>query len=314
MSNPRIQRWRIGAVTITRVVEAEGLRAPEYMFRDLTAEIVREHDWLRPDFATAEGQLIGSIHAFVIETGKRRIIVDTCVGNDKARRMPRWHMLQTAFLDDLASAGYPAERIDTVLCTHLHVDHVGWNTRLAGGRWVPTFPNARYLFGRTEFEHWARGPDPALTGDVPAAVAQDVMEADTVFDDSIRPIVDAELHDLVACDHRITDEVALEPTPGHSPGHVSVVIASRGETAVITGDLMHHPIQCALPDVASNFDWNVEQARRTRLEFLRRHADKPVLVLGTHFATPTAGFIVTDGAGLRFRAARAPSSTSPADT
>ena len=145
--------------------------------------MVRQQDWLKPHFATEAGQLISSIHAFVIDDVHRRILVDTCVGNDKARRMPRWNMLQTAFLDDLAKAGYPAEAIDTVLCTHLHVDHVGWNTRLVDGRWISTFPNARYLFGRIEFEHWSRGPDPAKTGDAPSAVADNVMECDAIYRD-----------------------------------------------------------------------------------------------------------------------------------
>jgi glyoxylase-like metal-dependent hydrolase (beta-lactamase superfamily II) len=293
-------QWRIGDIKVTRIVEAEGLRAPEYMFRELTPDTVRQHDWLRPDFATGEGQLISSIHAFAIEAGTRRIVVDTCVGNDKARRMPRWNMLQTAFLADLARAGFPAESVDTVLCTHLHVDHVGWNTRAVDGRWVPTFPNARYLFGRTEWEHWSRGPDPSLTGDAPAEVARDVMEAAAVYDDSVRPIVEAGLHELVEADHRLTNGIRLIPTPGHSPGHVSVRLSSNGDEAVITGDLMHHPIQCAMPHLSSNFDWSIEQARRTRAQFLRRYADRPVLVLGTHFAIPTAGWIAAEGQCWRF--------------
>lgn len=296
----RIHQWRVGDIKITRIIEAEGLRAPEYMFRGLTPDIVREHEWLKPNFATEAGQLISSIHAFVIDSGDRRIIVDTCVGNDKARRMPRWNLLQTAFLDDLTAAGYPPERIDTVLCTHLHVDHVGWNTKLVDGRWVPAFPNARYLFGRVEFEHWSRPPDPAKTGDAPAEVADNVMECDAIYHDSIRPIVEAGLHELVETDHSLTDEIRLVSTPGHSPGHVSVVLSSRGESGIITGDLMHHPIQCAIPELASNFDYDVEQARRTRADFIGSHANKKVLILGTHFATPTAGYFVTDGDRWRF--------------
>ena len=301
---PNTHQWRIGDVKITRIVEAEGLRAPEYMFRGLTPDMVRQQDWLKPNFATEAGQLISSIHAFVIETRDRTIIVDTCVGNDKARRMPNWNMLQTAFLDDLAAAGYPAEAIDTVLCTHLHVDHVGWNTRLVDGRWIPTFPNARYLFGRIEFEHWSRGPDPAKTGDAPSTVAENVMECDAIYRDSILPIVEANMHELVECDHQLTADIQLMPTPGHSPGHVSVVVSSQGETAIITGDLMHHPIQCAMPELASNFDYDIEEARKTRMEFLTRQSDKPVLVLGTHFATPSAGFIVKTGDAYRFSAVK----------
>jgi glyoxylase-like metal-dependent hydrolase (beta-lactamase superfamily II) len=300
MTVSRIHRWRVGALTVTRIIEAEGLRAPEYMFRGLTKQMVREQEWLKPNFATEAGDLISSIHAFVIDTGDRRIIVDTCVGNDKERRMPRWHLLQTAFLDDLAKAGYPPERIDTVLCTHLHVDHVGWNTRLVDGQWKATFPNARYLFGRIEFEHWSKPPHPTKAGEAPQEVAENVMECDAIYRDSILPIVEAGLHELVETDHQLTDQIALMPTPGHSPGHVSVVLSSLGETAIITGDLMHHPIQCAMPELASNFDFDVELARKTRADFLDRHSDKPVLILGTHFATPAAGLIFRSGDRYRF--------------
>jgi glyoxylase-like metal-dependent hydrolase (beta-lactamase superfamily II) len=152
-------------------------------------------------------------------------------------------------------------------------------------RWYPTFPNARYLFGRKEWEHWSKEP---------AGPNRDVQN------DSVRPIFDAGLADLVEMDHVVTPEVRLEPTPGHTPGHVSVRIVSRGEEAVITGDLMHHPVQCAEPEWASRFDVDPEVARRTRRQFLERQADRPVLVLGTHFATPTGGRIVRDGAAYRF--------------
>lgn len=292
--------WRIGDVKVTRVVEIEGPRAPDYLFIGLNTEGVREQDWLRPQFATADGQLLGSIHTFVIESAGRRIIVDTCVGNDKERKLPRWNRLQGDFLEKLASAGHPADKIDFVLCTHLHVDHVGWNTRLKDGRWIPTFPKARYLFGRAEWQHWAQ-EHADVTGDVTPEVAQNVLEARAAYDDSVRPVVDAGLHELVETDHRLTDAVRLEPTPGHTPGHVSVRISSGGHEAVITGDLMHHPIQLSLPELASNFDWSIAQARRTRLDFIRRNADQPVLVLGTHFAEPTGGWIVSAGERWRLK-------------
>jgi glyoxylase-like metal-dependent hydrolase (beta-lactamase superfamily II) len=157
---------------------------------------------------------------------------------------------------------------------------------------VPTFPNARYLFGRVEWDHWsaeARGPDD-----------------DDILGDSVRPIVDAGLADLVEMDHRLTDEVWLEPTPGHTPGHVSVRIESQGAHAVITGDLMHHPIQCSEPDIRNNFDSDPEAARLTRRAFLGRHADRPVLVLGTHFASPTGGWIRRSGEHWRFEVSGPP--------
>jgi glyoxylase-like metal-dependent hydrolase (beta-lactamase superfamily II) len=232
-----------------------------------------------------------SIHALVVETPDRRIIVDTCLGNDKEnRRIPTWNNLQGPFLADLAAAGFPRESIDTVLCTHLHVDHVGWNTMLVDGpngtrTWRPTFPRARYLMGRVEFAHWQGQHD------------RDDMAA--VFADSVAPIHAAGLADLVETDHRICDEVSLVPTLGHTPGHASVHIQSEGEEALITGDFMHHPCQIARPHWSSLADSNPDEARRTRERMLGDLADRPVLIIGTHFAGVTAGHIVRDGATYR---------------
>jgi len=282
-----VTRWRVGAALITRVVEIEGSSPGTFFFDEATPDRLLQHAWLKPHFLTDEGRTIGAIHAFVVESEGKTIVVDTCVGNDKQRPLKNWNMRQGRFLADFAEAGFLRDRIDNVLCTHLHVDHVGWNTMWVEDRWLPTFANARYLFGRQEWEHWSAAP---------AGPNRDVQ------DDSVRPIFDAGLADLVEMDHRVTPEVRLEPTPGHTPGHVSVRIVSRGEEAVITGDLMHHPVQCAEPGWASKFDADAGAARRTRRQFLERHADRPVRVLGTHFATPTAGRIVRDGAVFRFDA------------
>jgi glyoxylase-like metal-dependent hydrolase (beta-lactamase superfamily II) len=228
--------------------------------------------------------MVMSVHALLVESEGRRILVDTCVGNDKERSIPGWDRRQGPFLDDLEEAGFAPDSIDTVLCTHLHIDHVGWNTRLEDGRWVPTFPRARYLFARDEYEWWVANDDEAYG---------------PVIQDSVRPVFDAGLVDLVDPAHVVTEEVRLEPTPGHTPGHVSVHIASRGEEAVITGDLMHHPVQCAHPEWGSSADVDPEAALRTRRAFLERYADRPVLVVGTHFAAPTAGHLVRDGGSWR---------------
>ena len=285
MTTYPVQRWKIGAASVTRVVEIEGSSPASFFFRNATPDQLLQHAWLKPHFLTDEGRTLGSIHCFIIQSAGRTIVVDTCVGNDKQREVKAWNMRQGKFLSDLAEAGFPRESVDTVLCTHLHVDHVGWNTILKDGKWIPTFPNARYLFGKKEWEHWSReaeGPNAAIQND------------------SVRPILDAGLADLVAMDHRVTPEVVLEPTPGHTPGHVSVHISSQGVEAVITGDLMHHPVQCAEHGWASNFDIDPDAARSTRRAFLERYADKPVLVLGTHFATPTGGKIVRDKEAYRF--------------
>ena len=279
-----VLRWQIGDVRISRVVEIEGSSPGTFFFKDATPEKLLQHAWLKPHFMTDDGRLIASIHAFVIESGGRVIVVDTCVGNDKPRDIKNWNMRKGKFLEDMMEAGFPRERVTNVLCTHLHVDHVGWNTLLKDGKWIPTFPNARYLIGRKEWDYWKN----ETGGDK------------IVRDDSVRPILDAGLADLVKRTHKITSEVYLEPTPGHTPGHVSVHIRSKGAEAVITGDLMHHPVQCAEPSWASNFDVDPGKARVTRRAFLEKYKDGKVLVLGTHFAVPTAGRLSADGQAYRF--------------
>jgi glyoxylase-like metal-dependent hydrolase (beta-lactamase superfamily II) len=241
---------------------------------------------MRPHFMTEDGRLIMSIHALVVETPTRRLIVDTCLGNDKqGRHIPGWNNLQTDFLARLEAAGHPRESIDTVLCTHLHVDHVGWNTMLVDGRWVPTFPNARYLMGRTEFDYWT-------------AQHRDV-EASPLYADSIEPVFAAGQVDLVDTDARLCDEIRLVPSIGHTPGHVSVRIESEGETALITGDFVHHPCQLARPDWAASADYDQAQSTQTRRRLFAELADTPTLVIGTHFAGATAGRIVPDGDAWR---------------
>ncbi len=272
----------LGRLRISTIVERAGPTRPTWLLPDAAPEAVERHrGWLAPRFLDEQGRFLQSIHTFVVQAPGLTALVDTCVGNDKDRGgRPPFHMLRTGFLDDLRAAGFPPESIDLVLCTHLHVDHVGWNTRLEAGRWVPTFPRARHLFARREWEHWSAERDEA---------------ARRVMADSVAPIVDAGLADLVEMDHRISDEIWLEPTPGHTPGHVSVRLRSGGAEAVITGDLMHHPVQIAEPQWGSHFDSDVEQARKTRRAFCERYADGPVAVLGTHFHHPTAGRIVRHG-------------------
>jgi glyoxylase-like metal-dependent hydrolase (beta-lactamase superfamily II) len=289
-----MKRWQVGQVRVTQVIELGPMpTSPRFFFKDPPPDLVARHAWLKPHFANDDGKLLASIHCFIVESAGRRIVIDTCVGNDKKRSSPAWNALNGPFLQHLTEAGFAPGSIDTVLCTHLHVDHVGWNTRWVGARWVPTFANARYLFARKEWEHWAaeaRAREAGHGGGAP----------DDVLGDSVRPILDAGLAELVDTDHRLTDEVWLEPTPGHTPGHVSVRIESAGQRAVITGDLMHHPIQCAEPDRLGNFDHDPEQARATRRYFLACCARDRTLVFGTHFAPPTAGRVVAADGAWRF--------------
>ena len=274
--------WQIGDVRITQIVELTTASLGPYLLPQATPEALGAIDSLTP-FIDAKSQIVLSIHALVLETPDQCLIVDTCIGNDKPRSYPRWNYMQGRFLEDLSAAGFALDQIDTVLCTHMHVDHVGWNTRLVDGKWQPTFGNARYLFAETEWRHWQKEP----------------QEYGPVIEDSVQPIFDAGLATLVDEQHRVSREIQLEPTPGHTPGHVSVHITSRGEEAVITGDMIHHPCQIAHPGWSSTADVDQFKSAATRARFLERYADRPVLIIGTHFAAPTAGRIVRDGATFR---------------
>ena len=275
--------WQLGDVKITRIVEMEVAGGTRFILPDATPEACQSFDWMQPHFMDETGNLIMSIHALVVDTGERKIVVDTCIGNDKVRAIPTWSNLQTGFLTDLEAKGYPATEIDTVLCTHLHVDHVGWNTRLVDGKWVPTFPNAEYLIGEKEWDYWRAEEQQGTFGDI--------------FEDSIRPIIDSGLARFVDTRYQLCDEVALEPTPGHTPGHVSVHVSSGGEEALITGDCIHHPVQMSRVDWCSSFDYDQSEGKTTRSDLLAKYADSDVLVIGTHFATPTAGRVRTRNEG-----------------
>ncbi len=284
--------WNVGKVKITKIVELETTGSTRFILPLATNEEIRKLPWLIPHFANEEGRLKMSIHSLVVETPSRRIVVDTGLGNDKeGRKVPTWNNRKDAFLETMTSAGFPPDSIDTVLCTHLHVDHVGWNTKLAGGKWVPTFGNARYVFGKTEYEHWRDYCD----------------ESDkvAVFNDSVKPIVEAGKAELVASDARLADEITLMPTPGHSPGHMSIHIKSDGEEGLLTGDVAHHPCQMAHLDWSSTADSDPVQSTVTRRELFSRFADTPTLVIGGHF---NAGHIRRDGDAFKFMVWHMPNS------
>lgn len=289
-----MRSWTIGKVRISQIVEQlipEGL--PGFL-PDATPEALLAIPWLYPEFITAKGEPSFSLHAFIIETPTRRIMVDTCIGNGKDLKIsPLWDQMQTDFLDRMIGAGFAPDTIDTVVCTHLHLDHVGWNTIREAGRWVPTFPNARYLFGRVEYDFMqATHNDPA------ADEAWRECNA-SVERESVLPIIEAGLADFVEVDHRISDDVSLMPTTGHTPGHVSVVIRSEGESAVITGDCVHHPCQLAHPDWGTTVDADPEQSRQTRWDMFTDAVETSCTILGTHWTGAGGGTVVRDAEGFR---------------
>ncbi|HRE88679.1 MAG TPA: MBL fold metallo-hydrolase [Myxococcota bacterium] len=283
-----VGHWWFGEVEVLAILETDQAFSADFMrtlLPDASRERVREVDWLSPRWADASGDLRFWTQTFVVRSAGRTLLVDTCLGNDKERRNPAFHRLATPFIERLLAASVRVEDVDLVVCTHLHFDHVGWNTRRdEAGRWVPTFPNARYLFSRREWEHWGPRPGHAY-----------------VVADSIQPLFDAGLVDLVDLENLLdegrledegwplTAEVSLVPTPGHSPGHCSVRIESGGALALITGDLIHHPCQVAHPEWGSPSDTDAALALATRQRILSWADETGATIIGTHFAAPAAG-------------------------
>jgi glyoxylase-like metal-dependent hydrolase (beta-lactamase superfamily II) len=280
----------IGDVTVSKVIELDRSATPVgFMLPESTPErIAAQRDWLGPDLLDpATGNHKATIHSFIVRTPWHTVVIDTCVGNDKPRHgVEPWHMRKGTYLADLAAAGIRPGDVDLVVCTHLHVDHVGWNTRLEGGRWVPTFPKAKYIFARDEYEFWKKESE---TG----------REEFGLIDDSVMPIVNGGMAILVPSDYVIDDRMRFEPSPGHTPGHVSVRLRTKAGEAVFTGDMMHRPIQIAEADWNSRFCGDGPLARKTRRAFVDKHADADVIILAAHFPVP--GRIVAPGGRPRFK-------------
>jgi glyoxylase-like metal-dependent hydrolase (beta-lactamase superfamily II) len=283
--------WTFGATSLQRVIESEGpLLSPFEIFGDCTQHHLDiNRDWLVPRFQHPQsGLLTIAIQSFLIRGGGLNILVDTCGGNDKERARPQFHRQSGPWLQTLRQAGVKPEEIDIVLCTHLHVDHVGWNTRLENGRWVPTFPKARYLISRREWDHW-RAAGPAAT-----------QRSGDYITDSVLPVFAAGQADLVGDDHMVASEISVEPAPGHTPGQMMVRLGPGRGQAILSADLMHHPLQVRYPEWSTRFCTDPDQARGTRLNFLREQANTGRLVFPAHFPSPTAGTIERDGDTYRF--------------
>jgi glyoxylase-like metal-dependent hydrolase (beta-lactamase superfamily II) len=285
------QHWSFGATTLQRVVEIEtSLMPPFEIYGDCTqAHLDANRGWLQPRFQNpVDGNLMLTIQSYLVRQSGLTILVDSCGGNDKERVRPHFHRQNRPWLDTLRKAGVTPEQVDIVLCTHLHVDHVGWNTRLENGKWVPTFPNARYLIARREWDFWRNAGPAALarTGDF--------------ISDSVLPIVESGQADLIGDEHSIKGDISLEPAHGHTPGQTIMRLGSGGGQAMLIADLMHHPLQIRYPDWSTRFDIDPVMARTTRLKFLKDHADSGRLIFPCHFPSPCGGLIGRDGADYRF--------------
>lgn len=300
----RMQRM-VGSSRLTSIREQD-LTGMDYLLPGATRDAIESIGWLRPHFVDADGVLLGLVQAFVLEHDGRLIVIDTCVGNGKDLPVvPDWTGLESDFLERFREAGFDPAAVDIVLCTHLHLDHVGWNTSHDGERWLPTFPNARYLFNRVEYDYWnaeSSGTYVPLDGEPERLVAVRELLAQTqvrVQRDSVQPIVEAGLAQFVDAPCELFPGLRLVPTPGHTPGHVSVEITSDRSRALVTGDSFHHPCQIARPDWAAIPDSDQSESIATRQRMLEDLAGTDVLVIGTHFAEPVCGHVVADGDSYR---------------
>ncbi len=274
---------KVGDVQVTRVEESYGPTFPiDLMLAGFDANAAEAHGGpaaFAPHYDAASGMAYSSVHTWLVRTPRSTILIDTCCGNDKERpNMPMGHQLDLPFLDGLAAEGVRPEDVDLVVCTHLHIDHVGWNTMLVDGEWVPTFPNATYIFNRTDFEFW----DP----ENPANDAH-VFNAG-VFHDSVRPVFDRERVQLWDDALDLDEVFTLETAPGHTPGHAICWLESKGERALFSGDVMHSAIQVFEPTLNSGFDVNPDEAKTSRRRVLDRCLDKDALLLPAHFSAPHA--------------------------
>lgn len=291
-----MQPQNIGEFTVQSVVELVAPYIPvTEMFPSATPDALAEHmDWMAPTHIdAATGNLVMAFQSFVLQTPNHTILIDTCVGEDKERANPGFHMKKWPWMANLHALGLTPADIDIVMCSHLHPDHVGWNTQLLDGRWVPTFPNAKYVFARDEYQYWEEQS------------AQNAERVGLTFIDSVLPVMEAGQAILVDNDHAVEDGVWLEPTPGHSPGHVIINVESQGQRGALIGDLMHHPIQVPHPDWSTCFCWDFEMSAASRMKFVDQHTDADTLVLPVHFAGGTAGKIIDVGGTPKFDFAEA---------
>lgn len=272
---------QLGEIAVQRIVEHEvPVYLPTDMFDEATPEAVEPYrEWLEPEALCPQtGRLIMPVQSYLVRTRHHCILIDTCVGCDKSYAEPAgWHRRRNAdWLHNLEAAGVRPEDIDYVFCTHLHSDHCGWNTRLVDGRWVPTFPNAKYVFARDEY---------------------DATEAENYqfFAENVQPIVESKQAVLVDLDYALDDEIWLEPAVGHTAGHVAINLKSGRHHASMCGDLIHSPLQLAEPDWSCNSDYDLAASVDTRKQYLNTHCESDTLVLTAHFPSPSVGHIIPRG-------------------
>jgi len=285
----------LGRMTVQKVLEMESGPPMPLILPGITAkDLERLAVWYRDETlgpTPEQSAFMMSMHSYVLQLDGLTVLVDACNGDHKRRSIPDVDRVETPFLANLSRLGLTTDDIDLVLCTHLHFDHVGWNTRLADGKWVPTFANARYLFSRRDFEHFGK-----------QKLEDDHLRA---FRDSVLPVYEAGRAELIeeslVVHREIGDGIWLEPAFGHSPGNFSVLAECGGERAIFWGDVVHHPVQLIRPELTMSFDSNPEMARETRLRTIARAAEEALVCFPAHFRDPSAGRVLRDRGAYCYR-------------
>jgi glyoxylase-like metal-dependent hydrolase (beta-lactamase superfamily II) len=281
-----VVKTTLNGIDIFQVIEIEiGQEVQGTLAHAAKPDEVAKIKWLFPTYVDPDGSFKSIVQAFVLVIGKRIIVIDTCIGNDKDRaiELPRWHNLQTDFLKRFEQTGFTPADVTDVLCTHMHMDHVGWNTTLKNGKWVPTFKNARHYFSQTEYDYWLTDPAEAGAGN------------HLSFKDSVVPIIEAGMAHFVPDTADLGDGISLFPTPGHTPGHTSVRIQTGSGDIYVTGDSIHHPCQLAHTHWTASIDQNPQDAIDSRRRLLNLTASTNAYLAGSHFALPSIGRVCVAG-------------------
>lgn len=288
---------KIGEATIERIIEQENLLFAPFtqFFPSMTHDMLEEErHWLEPLYLDpASSKVVLTVQSYLVRSGGKTILIDTCVGNHKARpNRPAWHMMASeTWQINLARHGLTVNDIDVVMCTHLHGDHVGWNTKLENGHWVPTFPKAAYLFAETELAYWEK-----RSKDDPASCPW--------VQDSVLPIVQAKRAEIVTSSFQLSEDIQLVPTPGHTIDHFSVLVGHHDKDgeALISGDMVHSPIQIKYPEMGMASDYDSKQAGETRRRIFNRCCDAATLLCTAHFPGNPVGRLKREGSAFHFTA------------
>ncbi|URZ87890.1 MBL fold metallo-hydrolase [Floricoccus penangensis] len=286
-----VVKTKIGDINITQIIELEIGETIQHFISQATPEEIKKIKWLDYPYINEDGTLNGVSQAFIIEKNDRLIVVDTCIGNDKKRiDFPHWNELHLDFLSTLEENSIDRYKVTDVLCTHLHLDHVGWNTMKTSEGWLPTFPNAKYHFGHKEYEFWTSEEGIGSIGE----------GQEEAVKDSVLPILDAGLVNFLDENADLGDGIKVISTPGHTPGHNSVIFETGAKDFIITGDCIHHPCQFANLHWSMKADNNAEVGVKTRREFADKFSNEKYIVAGTHFSAPSIGNLIKKGENFEF--------------